>query len=63
MKISKEKVDEIVKLYETMSIDKISKEVNISRHTVNRILKDSGIQLRSTGARKDHFKGEKIKSS
>jgi hypothetical protein len=59
--ISKEKIEQMIKLYETMSIDKIAKEFSLSRHIVNRVLKDSGVQLRSTGARKDHFKGEKIK--
>jgi DNA invertase Pin-like site-specific DNA recombinase len=53
-------IENIKKLYETMSIDKIARHVNISRHTINRILKESGANLRSIGARKGHYKGEKI---
>lgn len=59
-RIDETQTKEIVKLYETASIDKISRKVNISRHIINRILKESGVELRSTGARKGHYKGEKI---
>lgn len=58
--MSKELLDKIIKMYETMSIDKIAREVNISRHKINTMLKESGVTLRSTGARKGHFKGEKL---
>ena len=51
----------MIKLYETMSIDKIAKELNTSRHIVNKSLKEAGVQLRSTGARKGYNRGEKIK--
>lgn len=61
LSVSKEKVEEMIRLYESMSIDKIARLLGVSRHTVNKSLKDSGIQLRPTGARKGYNKGEKIK--
>jgi len=47
-------------MYESMSIDQISREVDISRHKINTMLKKAGVELRSTGARKGHSKGNKI---
>lgn len=59
-KVSNDDVQKIVNLYKTESIDKIATKLSISRHIVNRILKESGVELRPKGARKGYRKGEKI---
>lgn len=59
-KVSNDDVQKIIDLYKTESIDKIASKLSISRHIINRILKESGVELRSTGARKGYRKGEKI---
>lgn len=46
IEVSQEVLEKMVDLYKTMSIDKISREMRISRHSVNRILKDAGVILR-----------------
>lgn len=46
IEVSQEFLEKIIDLYKIMSIDKISREVGISRHSINRILKDSGVVLR-----------------
>jgi len=59
-KISTEVIDKIIDLYKTDSIDTISGKLGVSRHVVNKLLKEAGIELRSTGARKGCYKGKKI---
>lgn len=41
-----ETVEKLISLYKEMSIDKISREMGINRHLINRTLKESGVILR-----------------
>lgn len=39
-------VKKVISLYKEMSIDKISREVGVNRHVINRVLKENGVVLR-----------------
>lgn len=51
-------LERIIKMYESMSIDKIAREVGISRHKINSMLKSAGVKLRGVGPRKGYNKNK-----
>jgi hypothetical protein len=61
--VNKGTMKKIIELYNSgLSIDKVAIQVDLKRSHVNTLLKNSGIPLRSKGARKGYFWGKQLNS-
>ena len=61
--VNKGTMKKIIDLYNSgLSIDKVAIQVGLKRSHVNTLLKNSGITLRSKGARKGFFWGKQLHS-